>query len=664
VSGAEHNPLADALDNPVAAPVMAEAGEQGLDNRRRERPPFPRDCPIKPLGNMQGLDGSQRMFYLNFNGQIVGLEAGNKHGKNGLVSLFGPELGWLEDHFPRWSAPKTKTDRKTGQEIVIKPSEIVGFDQAEASEALIVECVRLGIFDPAGRLRGRGAHPILPGGLAIHCGDKLLVSELGVSGKIKKFVWVDPGLHGGFVYPAAAPIPRPHHEEVGGEHAIRLLKLLRTWHWKRELLDPRLLLGAIALGYVGGASPWRSNIWITGGRGTGKSTLNGQGGVVHQLFGEGVFRTGNASAAAIRQSLKNSTVPVMLDEIEAGADNRRVNEVIELARVSSSGDTMHRGGQDHVAHEFTLRSPFWFSSINIPPLQPQDRSRLAILELRPLKPENAPPVLAEWNLPAIGRALARRMMDGWHRLEATKAKYHVALAKTGHDARACDQFGTLLACADLAMEDHSTADGLPDDEDVAHWVGMCRPDRMAEITEATPDHEACLGHLLTSIVQARGGDEREALGTWIGRAVSSAVAPLIEGGDGQERYAERLQQIGLKLVNARYYPEERDLAGNVVKSERWGCAEFRPDAPGFLAVAWAHQGLARHYEGTLWQGIWRQSLGRTDGAIDSKAKFGRQSLSAVLVPLWAVLDESELPHASLRDAHEAWLREQVKGAGA
>jgi hypothetical protein len=58
-------------------------------------------------------------------------------------------------------------------------------------------------------------------------------------------------------------------------------------------------------------------------------------------------------------------------------------------------------------------------------------------------------------------------------------------------------------------------------------------------------------------------------------------------------------------------------------------------------------------------------LARTPGALESvKIKFGRLSLRAVLVPLAAVLDESELPAASAPAAAAAWMSAQEKGPGA
>lgn len=659
------DPIAAALDNPAPAPLLAEPGEAGpqLGGTRRERPPLPPACPVRCLGIAADISGAQKCFYLDVNGQLVGLEAGTRHGKNSLIALFGDASDWLELNFPQWSKPVTEYDRSTKTHTVIRPSEIVGFDQAEASRALIEECARKGPFDPSGRMRGRGAHALPGGGLVMHFGDQLLAIGARVDGSFRdKWDWREPGLFERMVYPSATAIPKPWHQSGTPRPAITLRKLFETWHWRRAQLDPLFLLGGVGASMLGGALPWRPNLWITGGAGTGKSTLNGEGGVLDLVLGEGVLRTGNASAAAIRQILKNSTVPVMFDEIEASEDNRRVSEVVDLARVSSSGATMHRGGQDHQAHEFTLRSCFWFSSINIPPIAPQDRSRLGILELKPFARGAIPPVLADFNLPDIGRQLQRRMIDGWPRLAATNAAFQAALSAAGHTRRACDQFGTLLACAHLALDDE-----LPDAEAVYDWVKLCSPQAMAEVSEATTDHEACLEHITTSLVQSRGGEEREAIATWIGKVVSRAIDPMFDSVTGDvldEAADKRLQQLGLKVVNANWLAPELDAAGVMVTREgRWGARAFESTLPGYLAVAVSHRGLQDLFKGSKWQGgVWRQSLARFPGALDPvKVKFGHLSARAVLVPLADVLDASELPNASKPEAVAAWLVE-TKGA--
>lgn len=662
--------IREALDNPQPAPQLAAAGD-APERRKIDRPPFPPGCPVKPLGIQSSMDGRQTCYYLDRRGQLVGLEAAHRHGKNSIIALFGEESGWLEECFPQWSTPKF--EGRGAERKMVKEPEIIGFDQAEASRALIEECDRKGIFDAAGKIRGRGAHRHNFTGLVLHCGDKVLVSEHRANGTISRWTWIDPGVHAGFVYQGENKIPRPAGEAPGTGPARELVKLLMTWNWRRPLVDVRLVLGGIGASFIGGALRWRSNIWITGGSGTGKSTLNGLDGLLHQLFGDGMFRTGNTSAAAIRQNLLNSTIPVMIDEFEARKDNRKVEEVIELARLGSSGEKMHRGGADHKAHEFTIQSCFWFSSINIPPLEQQDRNRLGIVELMPFEEIPDPIDWQKFNAPDLGRKLMQRMVDKWEILQGTIDKYVAALASAGHEQRGAKQFGTLLGCADVLLHDHDTADRLPDDEEIAHWADKCRPENMREVSQNEPDYTRCLSHLLDRQVQSRGGDERVALSSWIGDAIKMAVDPLYNNmppgeGEGEtekvDQHASRkLQEIGLKLVNARFLPAETDVDGKVVQKPRWGASVYDSSEPGFLAIANTHGGMKPHFDGTNWNGNWSESLRRTPGAIEAaKVKFGRRSCWAVLVPLHAVLDESELPKASQRVAAEEWMAAEIKGA--
>jgi len=613
-----------AIDGASDAPMFAREGDVrpfgGQDEDDDfDAPALPPGCPVEPLG----VNG-QSCWYLDVNGQIISLAMGNGHGKNAMVGLFGRKIGWLEGQreFAQWSKPVREREEGTNRWVVVQESEIIGFDQAKASKALIVECTRRGIFDPAGHVRGAGAHRGANDALILHCGNHILRQPLRLNGDAGEAKWVLPGLHGEHVYPAAAPIPRPWPDTVGEDAAAQALALLKQWYWRRQQLDPLLVLGAIGAGLIGGALDWRSNLWITGGKGTGKSSLNGKRGVLDQLFGRGAVRAADVTGAYLRQRLKNATLPVFLDELEADADDRRSKQILELARISSSGDDAGRGGSDHQAAEFTLQSAFWASSILIPPMKPQDRSRWAICQLLTIPQGAKKPDLKAYRLPELGQKLLRRMVDAWHRWDATLEAYVDALSAIGHSARACMQFGTLLAAADLLQND----DAL-DLDTVEMIASLCGNDMLREVAETAEEHELCLNHLRTTMVQSRGGDERESIGTWIG----GAVQELCEPGDTTlvAKYHRRLQEMGLKIV---------------AKSDK-GTVTWSPGVRGYLAIANSHQALAGIFGSTDWKaGVWSQALGYTPGALGGlTVKFRHHTARSTLVPLELAIDASEIP---------------------
>ena len=607
-----------AIDGAQDAPQFADEGDLhpfgGYDDGDdMDAPPLPRDCPVTCLGVLD-----QKCWYLDINGQIIGLDMGNRHGKNSLVGLFGNKYNWLEHNFPQWSAPKV--DKKTGE--ITEPSRITGFKQDEASRALIIECTRRGIFDPAGRIRGAGAHRSGNDALVLHLGNRVMRRRLHLDGSPDEIEYFPTGLHGDHVYPSAPPIASPWPEPAEAKVGEQLRAMVASWAWKRPLLDPLLVVGAIGASFIGGALDWRPNIWITGGRGVGKSMLNGKRGLLDQLFGKGQLRSADTTAAGIRQRLRNSTVPVFLDELEAEEDQRRTKSILELARVSSSGDDAHRGGQDHQAMEFTLQSVFWASSILIPPMEPQDRSRWAVCALNPLPRGAKAPDFKAARLPDMGKKILRRMVDGWGRWDETLQAYREALSAMGHKARACDQFGTLLACADLVLYDH-----LPDQETIDQIASLCEVRLLSEVANSADEHELCIDHLRTTMVQSRGGDERQSLATWIGAAVQELCDTSLT--HKARQYHRRLQEYGLKIVT----PTEK------------GCAIWEPASRGYLAVANSHQAIATFFAGKKWaNGVWVQALARCPDAIEGvTVKFGVSPARGVLVPLEQVIDESEIP---------------------
>jgi hypothetical protein len=674
--------LRDAIDGAPEAPMMALPGQEPMNGHGGDDDLYrlPPDCPVTPLGYSADMQGNQICYYLDSNGIIHGLGANNKHGAGGIQMMFGTKgMPFLLREFGKWTAPKKERDKETGEWVPIPgTSRLDGFKVDKARDALINACQDKGFFVPAGKLRGRGAHRSDAGHLILHFGDRLLVPKERATGAMEGMVWADPGVHGGYVYPAGDPCLRPWAAKVSDDPAIRLLSFLQTWSWKRPLIDPIFVLGQIGASYLGGALDWRPTCWITGNRGTGKSTLDGKPsrreGLIGHLLGKGVFNSTDPTPSSIRRMLNNSTVPVIIDEAEAEINNDKILEMVKLARISAGGGDAHRTAQDMSVDAFMIKSSFWFSGIVMPPIPAQDRSRMAVCELRPLRADVIEPdYFHAWgskNMPIkepasqIGAKLLRRMIDSWGRLDATVDWFRSALKSQGHDSRGTDVFGTLLACAWVMLHDNA-----PAHEDVIHWLDAVRPDTLVEVSGATSEERGCLEHLLTSIVQSTGGEEREALGDWLGKALSM---PLLEGGD---KYARRMgSQFGLKLVNARRYAEARDIAtGEVIKKARWGAVSFMDGQPGYLAIAARHEGLGSLYRGTKWaSGGWNNVLSRIDGAIEGvKLKFGSggaaMSLTATLVPLYAVFGAGEdgepdgLPVESREAAARAWVAKQMEG---
>ena len=172
------------------------------------------------------------------------------------------------------------------------------------------------------------------------------------------------------VYPAYPPVQKPAErpQPAGdGGPAAEVLSMLKSWTWRRGETDVLLLLGWIGAAKIGGALHWRPNMWITGGKNTGKSTLQQ---VIGGLMGDGgLLQSSDATAAAIRQTLGYCSLPVTLDEAEAEAeaeeDNRSINALVKISRGSASGAQAHRGGGGGgaTARQFILRTCILFLSI-------------------------------------------------------------------------------------------------------------------------------------------------------------------------------------------------------------------------------------------------------------------------------------------------------------
>lgn len=438
---------------------------------------LPPDCPVTPLG----VDGDLYYFLDTIN-QLRAVTCG-QFGRAFTTSLFMGRSQYLY-----WAWPRHNKD-----------GLIVGWRNEQAYECLSDACARRGTWSDADKVRGRGAWRDAHGGLVLHTGRKILYQ-----GSLMEPKEID-----GYVYPARPALPQPWHMEMSREHdpALLLLPLFRTWNWARPDLDPVLLLGWIAAAFLGGALKNRPAVYILGDKGTGKSVLQEK---IKAVMGSWIIQAVDATAAGIWQKIGNDSLAVGIDEIEGKKDGRRNKAVIDLMRAAFSGGPILRGGDKHVGAEFQARSAFLFSSINTPPLQAQDLSRMAMLKLGPISGKE--PDITDQALAIAGSMMLRRLMDGWPSFGDKHAAYREQLAAAGHDGRGQDTYGTLLACAELVIGERFEALDVPMGEDLSAWRRLLAIDDMAEFEDAAPNWLMALNHMLSVDVDAWKGGQRQTVG--------------------------------------------------------------------------------------------------------------------------------------------------------
>lgn len=409
---------------------------------------MPPDCPITVLG-MKG----EIVYVISATGFLYSV---TRWDHPTLVKLFSPFVNYLKWAWPAFT--KAKDDPETGQII---PPKVDRVARDKAVEAIIAEAGRRGTFDPNENVRGRGGW-IADGRFLWHGGKRLYfvdhVPARGDTPAVTSLKEVLPGELEGCFYAQDTDTMQPWRAPIGvnDSPAHEILQHLMTWNWERPYLDPILQLGWIGAAFLGGALAHRPITFVTGGPGTGKSALQRY---VRALFGNVMFATSNTTAAGIYQTIGHDSRPIAVDEFERKAGGAKETAIIEIARQAYSGDKGYRGGADGSASEFQLNSAFFFSAILTPHLEQQDKTRMAIMQLNPLKDHGSTPVVQDiW-----GRQLLRQIMDGYADFSAPNGileRWRRLLSDPllKFDSRAIDTYGTLLACAELLVGESGMID--------------------------------------------------------------------------------------------------------------------------------------------------------------------------------------------------------------
>ncbi len=557
----------------------ASAASSGRGGRGR-RPGRPAgqiwdDCPVQALGIHGDLS-----FYLDTKGQ---LRAVDNHTLQKMLHIFGGRAGLLSSRFPQYD--------KDG---ATRPGK---FDQLQLSQAMIEATTEKGVWSPVNKVRGAGAWTDEDGGLVYHAGDQVLV----------KGKWHPPGVFGQHVYPAADPIPRP--AEVGtAEAAAEALEDFSRWNWSRPDIDPMLTLGAVCAQMIGGALDWRPVTWVTGDQATGKSTLQRYFRFIHG-GPSGLLQASDATEAGIRSVIGYASLPVALDELEPDEDPKRgkAAAIIRLARIAASGDQVLRGSTDQKGYQGNAYSCFLFSSILIPPLPPQDRSRLILLDLNRIDRDAEKPKDDPRRLKKMGAMIRAALIERWTSWPDRLERWRAALAEHGHTGRQADNYGTVLALADMALHE-----AMPSQDVLGSWCVKLDTHLRNESVDVGSNAEDMLVHLLSQPLDVWRRGQRYNVASWLAMAARLPRAPEAIETATAENADQYLAQFGLRVKG-------RDVNAEL-------CIANKPIS-----------GLCQLFDGTPWAGgVWQQAARRVQGAKSANMTFARVPSRGYVIPFRSI----------------------------
>lgn len=431
-----------------------------------------------------------------------------------------------------------------------------GFSKKKAADWLIRRARSRGIYDPS-RTRGRGAW-IDQGRVVLHLGNTLYVD--GVKTDVTKIA-------SRYVYELDRSFPDLSPTRLSNEDGMWLLDVAKKFRWNRPASAP-LLAGWVALAPLCGALKWRSHIWVTGGAGSGKTSIMNE--YVHALTGEiALFAQGNSTEAGIRQTLRTDARPVLFDESESNDDKERlrIQNVLSMVRqASSESAALTLKGTAHGSSlNFHVRSMFALSSIQVALKHQADMERMAVLSLRPKKTgedssEQWQSIKAEFakirNDETLSARLFRRSVDLLPVTMQNIATFTRAAAEKFGNQRDGDQYGTLMAGAwSLQSDGLATAKQAREMLDAYEWG-----DHMEHAE--SDESQMALGALMGAMVSLQGGAK-----CTVHELVLLACSRVVPGAPdiGSSDAGAALKRLGLKiegselLISNRMLPPLEDI---------------------------------------------------------------------------------------------------------
>jgi hypothetical protein len=556
-----------AVNNGWEIPIDIDTSETDASDELPEH-----TLPFEFLGYNQG----KHYYRPKASSQVIELSA-SAHTKLGLMSL--------SSSMEFWKNRFTVNER---------------LDWDEAICWMFTESHKKGVFDQE-RIRGRGAW-LDSGRVIFHLGERLLIDN-----KEQK---VSDGIRSYYIYQHGKPLLGPSDQPMGDDFAEKILSLSKKFNWTDQT-SAHFLAGWLTLAPVCGGLKWRPHIWITGGKGCGKTTILTS--FMKPLLGQ-IYRsaTGGTTEPGLRAALRSDAIPVLFDEFEQNdsQDKQNMQNVLSMARVASSegGKIIKGSAGGGEANQYEIRSMFCVSSINVGLVQGADKDRFCLLSLERGASDwlDIEAEISELCTEENGRHLVARTLNQLPKIRENAKIFAKILAKN-NGQRYGDQHGTLLAGSFSLQADSNQILTEQDAFQYCESIGCFNSEKNKEARD--DDEESCLALILESMIPIEGGKRITVL-----NLIESLYRPTAGKIDGCDETADQiLGRYGIKCTTSH------------------------------LAVANQNTNLERLIMNSQWaSGSHKIALKRIKGAESSSTTLhfpGSKKSRATLLPL-AALDEA------------------------
>lgn len=337
-----------------------------------------------------------------------------------------------------------------------------------------------------------------------HAGDKLFYNN--------EIIELDDIDDSKFIYELGRPIDLNLNKMLTIEEGNEFISMLGKFSWSNDI-SSILLAGWLVCAPICGALKWRSNAWISGEHGSGKSWIL-KNVVMRILKNFSICVQGSTTEAGIRQELKNDSLPIIFDEIENinlnAAD--RIEQILEMARISSSENDAKilKGSSGGKPLAYKLRTMFLFSSINVSLKQTADISRICILELKKSSDKKLEDLnnIAKYLSPEFCDKFITKVLKNMNMIIKNIDIFRERAGMHFSNQRKGDQIGTLLG-AGYSL----TKDKLFTEEEADYYIKSHNYSDVQIEDDLESDADKCLKFLFSYSV--RVGLENVPLGTLI-----------------------------------------------------------------------------------------------------------------------------------------------------